>query len=92
MNTTIERLRKFKSSTPSRWREEAEARLAHQEDRRMARKLAMQMLNAMERIGISESTLAKQLGIDKKELSSYLKGHQLPSQETKIRISNILAC
>lgn len=61
MNTTAEKLRKFQSSTPSQWRQNAEARLASQEERRKARKVAMQMLNAMEHQGITEPALAERL-------------------------------
>ena len=63
MNTTVERLRKFQSATLSRWRENAEARLANQEERRMARKLALQMLDVMEHKGITEVALADSVGV-----------------------------
>lgn len=79
MYETAERLKQFASPTPSRWRENAEARLANQETRRKARKVAMSMLNAMESKGINEVALSTLLVISCTELMSILKGHELPS-------------
>lgn len=76
---SAERLKQFASPTPSRWRENAEARLANQETRRKARKVAMNMLNAMESKGINEVALSTLLGISCTELMPILKGHELPS-------------
>ena len=90
MNTTAEKLCKFQSSTPSQWRQNAEARLASQEERRKARKVAMQMLNAMEHQGITEPALAERLGISTTELSSILKGHKLPSSVMLSSIASVL--
>lgn len=90
MNITAEKLRKFQSSTPSQWRQNAEARLANQEERRKARKVAMQMLNAMEHQGITEPALAERLGISTTELSSILKGHKLPSSVMLSSIASVL--
>lgn len=86
MNTTAERLRKFQSSTPSQWRQQAETRLANQDERRKARKIAMQMLDAMDAQGMTEPVLAERLGISPTELSSLLKGHKLP---TSVMMSSI---
>lgn len=76
---SAERLKQFASPTPSHWRENAEARLANQETRRKARKVAMNMLNAMESKGINEVALSTLLGISCTELMPILKGHELPS-------------
>ena len=83
MNNTTEKIRMFQSSSPSQWRRNAEKRLANQEERRNARKIAMQMLDAMEKQGITESELAKLLKINNEELSSILKGHKLPLSDIK---------
>lgn len=90
MSTTTERLSKFQSSTPSRWRENAEARLANQAERRNARQVALQMLNAMEQKGITEVALAESLGVSDAELSSVLKGHKMPSAVMRTGIASIL--
>lgn len=90
MSTTAERLRKFQSSTPSRWRQQAEDRLANQDERRKARKVATQMLDAMETLGITEPVLAERLGISTTELSSFLKGHKLPSSVMMSSIASVL--
>lgn len=86
MNTTAERLHKFKSSTPSQWRQQAKTRLTNQNERRKARKIAMQMLDAMDAQGMTEPVLAERLGISATELSSLLKGHKLP---TSVMMSSI---
>ena len=80
----------FQSSSPSQWRRNAEKRLANQEERRNARKIAMQMLDAMEKQGITESELAKLLKINNEELSSILKGQKLPSSDIKTDIESTL--
>lgn len=79
MCETAERLKKFASPTPSRWRENAETRLANQETRRKARKVALSMLNAMESKGINEVSLSTLLGVTCEDLMPILKGHELPS-------------
>lgn len=90
---SAERIKQFASPTPSRWRENAEARLANQETRRKARKVAMNMLNAMESKGINEVALSTLLGISCNELMPILKGHELPTAcmtqaiETALNIS-----
>lgn len=90
---SAERLKQFASPTSSRWRENAEARLANQETRRKARKVAMNMLNAMESKGINEVALSTLLGISCTELMPILKGYELPSAsmaqaiETALNIS-----
>ena len=90
---SAERLKQFASPTPSQWRENAEARLANQETRRKARKVAMNMLNAMESKGVNEVALSTLLGVSCNELMPILKGHELPSAcmaqaiETALNIS-----
>lgn len=90
MYETAERLKQFSSPTPSHWRENAKARLANQETRRKARKLAMNMLNAMEREDIDEFTLSSLLGISHVELMPLLKGRELPSPSMLQAIEAIL--
>lgn len=76
---SAERIKQFVSPTPLRWRENAEARLANQETRRKARKVALSMLNAIESKGINEVALSTLLGVTCAELMPILKGHELPS-------------
>lgn len=90
MKTTAERLRQFESSTPSLWREKAEARLASQNERRKARKIAMQMLNAMEMQNVNEVTLAERLGVSVNDISPILQGHKVPSLAMMASINSVL--
>lgn len=90
MYETAKKLKQFVSPTPSRWRENAKIRLANQETRRKARKVAMIILNAMESKGINEVTLSTLLGISCAELMPILKGHELPSACMKQAIESTL--
>ncbi len=90
MNTTADRLRQFQSKIPSKWRENTEARLANQEERRKARKYAMNILNALERVGLSTQSFAEKLGIKYDDLSPILKGHKLPSAKMEADIKTFL--
>lgn len=85
MNTTAERLRRFESSVPLRWRENAQERLANQEERRQARKLAMKILNALDCMGLSGEAFTDKLGIAYDELSPILKGHRLPTTKWNVK-------
>ena len=90
MKTTAEKLGGFKSSSPSHWRENAEVRIAAQEERRKARQIAMQMLNAMEEQHISEPTLAERLGVSVSEISPILKGRKVPTASLMASICSAL--
>ena len=90
METTTDKLSGFKSSSPSHWRTNAEARLAAQEERRKARHIAMQMLNAMDEQHISEPTLAERLGVSVAEISPILKGHKVPTSSMMSNICSVL--
>ena len=53
MDNTLNRLRQHQSTTPSRWREEAEKRKANKEWLRYSQNIAMRMLDKMEADGIT---------------------------------------
>ncbi len=90
MGTTADKLRRFESNNPSRWRENALNRLANQEERRKARKFAMQILDSLERLGLSGHSLADKLGIKYDDLSPILKGHKMPSSKMEAEIIAII--
>lgn len=48
------------------------------------------MLDAMETLGITEPVLAERLGISTTELSSFLKGHKVPSSVMMSSIASVL--
>ena len=90
MNTTAERLLAFKSKVPSRGRENALLRLNDREERKMARKLAMKILNCLDDMGMSSHSFAERLGIDEETLLPILKGHKLPSEDLTQKIKSLL--
>ena len=88
--STAEKLCQFKSATPSHWRENVEARLAVQEERRKARQIAMQVLNAMDEQSINELTLAERMGVSVTDISPILKGHKVPTSSMMTNICSVL--
>ena len=90
MITTADNIRRYKSSTPSQWRKNSEARIAAQDERKKARKIAMQILNAMDEKNISEPTLAERVGVSVADISAVLKGHKVPSNALWASICSVL--
>ena len=50
MDSIVQKLSEYKSSTPSRWREEAEFRTANKDWLRYSQHIAMMMLDKMEEL------------------------------------------
>ena len=59
MKTTIEKLEKYASSTPSKWREALEARQENKMWLRYSQRIAMLMLDKMDELGINQKQLAE---------------------------------
>ena len=62
MNTIVQKLSEHQSSTPSRWREEAEFRVANKSWLRYSQHIAMLMLGRMEELGLTQKLLAEKMG------------------------------
>ena len=77
------KLREHASPTPSHWREEAEYRIANKSWLRYSQKIAMQMLDKMEQMKITQKQLAEYI-------SKILKGKENLSLETLTKIENAL--
>lgn len=84
------KLRKYASPTPSRWREEAEYRIANKSWLRYSQKIAMQMLDKMEQMKITQKQLAKRMNCSQQYISEILKGKENLSLETLTKIENAL--
>ena len=65
MNSTIERLNAHKSSSPSRWKEEAQFRVENKGWLRYSQKIAMRVLDEMETKGFTQKEFAEK--VEKKE-------------------------
>ena len=83
-------LRERASATPSRWREEAEYRIANKSWLRYSQKIAMQMLDKMEQMKITQKQLAERMNCSQQYISKILKGKENLSLETLTKIENAL--
>jgi antitoxin component HigA of HigAB toxin-antitoxin module len=87
---TVERLREHQSATPSRWREAALERKANKEWLRYSQHIAMQMLDKMESVGMTQKRLAEIMGCSQQYVSKILKGRENLSLETLSKIEAAL--
>jgi len=90
MEQIIKKLRKHESSTPSRWREEAEYRHENKTWLRHSQHVAMLMLDRMEILGLTQKDLAVQMNVSQQYVSRILKGRENLSLETLAKIEDIL--
>lgn len=84
------RLEDFASSTPSRWRENAIYRLENSRWLRRSQKIAMEMLDRMDFLGVNQKELAKRMGCTPQYVSKILKGKENLSLETISKIEEAL--
>ena len=91
MNNIKEKLSKHKSSTPSRWREEAEFRTANRSWLRYSQHIAMVMLDKMEELHLSQTQLADKMGCSQQYISKVLRGQENLSIETIAKIESALS-
>ena len=91
MDKISETLKKYASPTPSRWREEAEQRLANKAWLKYSQKIAMIMLDRMEELGLTQKMLATQMGCSQQYVSKVLKGKENLSLETLCKIEEALS-
>lgn len=90
MDRVTERFRKYQSSTPSKWREEAEERRENSSWLKHSREIALKMLVKMNNDGISQSQLAEKMGCKQQQVSKILKGRENLTLETLSRIEGAL--
>lgn len=90
MSEIVKKLEKRQSETPSRWREDAQARKANKEWLRYSQKIAMRMLDRMEEQDITQKQLAERMGCSQQYVSKILKGCENLSLETLSKIEGAL--
>lgn len=93
MNTasqTISNLKAHQSSTPSRWREEAEWRIENKAWLRYSQRIAVMMLDRMEELGMKQRELSELMGCSQQYVSKVLKGQENLSLETIAKIEQSL--
>lgn len=84
------RLEDFASATPSRWRENAIYRLENSRWLRRSQKIAMEMLDRMDFLGVNQKELAQRMGCTPQYVSKILKGKENLSLETISKIEEAL--
>lgn len=90
MDMVLERLRQYQSTTPSRWREEAEERRANKSWLKHSRDIAMKILVKMHDEGITQSQLADRMGCKQQQVSKILKGRENLTLDTISKIEGAL--
>ena len=86
----IKNLQQHQSTTPSKWRENAEWRLANKEWLRYSQHIAMMMFDKMEELGLTQKSVAERMGCSQQYISRILKGTENLSIETISKIENAL--
>ena len=93
MKTTdeiVSKLKEHRASTPSRWRENAEWRMANKSWLRYSQHIAMMMLDRMEELHMSQKQLSELMGCSQQYVSKVLKGQENLSLETLYKIEQCL--
>lgn len=90
MSNAVERLRKFESPTPSRWREEAEWRRTNQAWLRRSQAVAIKILDRMEEMHWTQQQVAAMLGCSQQYVSRIVKGSENLSLEMLSKIEDLL--
>lgn len=90
MKTVIEKLEKYASPTPSKWREELEFRQKNKTWLRYSQRIAMLMLDKMDELGINQKQLANMMDCSQQYISKVLKGRENLSLETLSKIEATL--
>lgn len=88
-NEIVSKLKEHQASSPSKWRENAEWRVANKSWLRYSQHIAMLMLGRMEELNITQKQLSELMGCSQQYISQVLKGQEKLSLET---ISKIETC
>ena len=90
MKTVVEKLKEHASTTPSKWREEAEYRRANKTWLRYSQHIALLMLDKMDMLGMNRKQLAEKMNCSPQYISKVLKGQENLSLETLSKIEMAL--
>ena len=90
MNKVTDFLKAHQSSTPSRWKEDAEWRRSNWGWLRYSQYIAIRMLSRMEELHMTQVVLAEKMGCSQQYVSKILKGHENLSLESIWKIESIL--
>ncbi len=90
VNEIVSGLKEHQSATQSRWRENAEWRMANKSWLRYSQRIAMMMLDRMDELGMTQKGLAQLMGCSQQYISKVLKGQENLSLETLAKIERCL--
>lgn len=90
MSRVTEFLETHQSSTPSRWREEAQWRRDNEYWLKYSRHITLQVLRAMEEQSVTQVELARRMGCTQQYVSNLLKGSSNMTLETIARLEKAL--
>lgn len=89
-NEIVSKLKGHQPSTPSKWRKNAEWRMANKSWLRYSQHIAMMMLDRMEELHMSQKQLSELMGCSQQYVSKVLKGQENLSLETLSKIEQCL--
>lgn len=90
MRRIVEKLEKYASPTPSKWREMFDYMEANETWLRYSQHIAMLMLDRMDELGINQKQLAEKMKCSPQYISKVLKGRENLSLETLFKIESAL--
>lgn len=88
-NEIISNLKKHQSSTPSKWRENAEWRIANKSWLRYSQHIAMMMLDKMEELKMNQKQLSELMGCSQQYVSRFLKDKKTCPLKPYPRLSGV---
>ena len=91
MGSAVERLRKYESTTSSRWREEAEWRRANKSWLRRSQAIAMKLRDKRDEMNWTQQQIAEKLGCTQQYVSRILQGKENLSLEMLSKIEDSLS-
>jgi len=91
MSRTTDFLEAHQSSTPSRWREEAQWRRDNEYWLKYSRHITLQVLRAMDEQSVTQVELARRMGCTQQYVSNLLKGSSNMTLETIARLEKALS-
>ena len=86
----VSKLKEHQPATSSKWRENAEWRMANKSWLRYSQLIAMMMLDRMEELHMSQKQLSEMMGCSQQYVSKVLKGQETLSLETLYKIEQCL--
>lgn len=90
METIVRNLNKHKSSTPSKWKDEAKKRRENRRWLNYSQEIAMFLHDKMEELGLNQTALAERMNCTQQYISRILKGKENLSLETIARLEDAI--